>query len=165
LAKLLGHFTAQAKKKQPYSVVGIEHWDVNKKHPTSRYMTPNLEIKRDSACTQLIISLNYGFSNRFLERKSDISGFQVTIILFFPDFVRNEMITIPNVMPEKKLDDDSLYSFIVQIPAGADSYIACFKAEACVGGVPIETKDNVRKAMSLYQSGMLNEVEEIGEPA
>ena len=56
---------------------------------------------------------------------------------------------------EKRLDDLAPYSFIVQIPDGAESYLAWFKAEALFRNSPIAKEGNVDKVMCLLESGLL----------
>jgi hypothetical protein len=151
--KLVKHFARQTKEYKDYSVMGIENWDLNKEYATSRIMGPNVEIKTDPSSPILHITVNYNFSKRFLERKKDITHFRIMIIVMFPDFINNKIITIPVVLPDKLLEDKTPYSFIVQIPAAARSYLACFKAEACINELVTEDSGKVDKAMCLIKSG------------
>jgi hypothetical protein len=152
--RLVKHFAAQAKKGEPYSVTGIENWDLNLNYLTSRLMTVKVEISPNEEFSSLEISVNYSLSKRFLERKKDISAFRVTLIFLFPDFKNHEIKTIPFVLPDKLLTDSSLYAFIVRVPPRANSYLVCFKAEACVNGKLHQNALNVDKAMCLIQSGI-----------
>ncbi len=152
--RLVSHFAAQAKGGDPYSVTGIEHWDLNNQYPTSRLMTAQVKITPDDHFSILEVSVNYKFSNRFLQRKKDITAFRITMIFLFPDFKNNEMITIPIVLPDKLLADVAPYAFIVQVPRRANSYLACFKAEACAKGMIHQKSPNVDKAMCLIKSGI-----------
>jgi hypothetical protein len=151
--RLVKHFAAQAKKGDGYSVAGIEHWDLNAQYATSRLMTPHVKIKPDDQFSNLEVSINYTFSKRFLERKKDITAFRITMIFLFPDFKSNEIITIPFVLPDKLLSDSALYAFIIQVPSRANSYLVCFKAEACANGELHQNSSNVDKAMCLIGSG------------
>jgi hypothetical protein len=152
--KLVSHFAAQAKEGDPYSVTGIEHWDLNNHYSTSRLMTAQVEISPDDHFSNLEVSVNYQFSNRFLQRKKDITAFRITMIFLFPDFKNNEIITNPVVLPDKLLSDSAPYSFIIHIPRTADSYLACFKAEACKNGKLYQNSRNVDIAMCLIKSGI-----------
>jgi hypothetical protein len=152
--KLVKHFAAQAKKGDVYSVAGIGEWDLNDAYPTSRLMTTNVEIVPTDEFSSLQISINYAFSNRFLQRKKDIMAFRITSIFLFPDFKRNEIITIPVVLPDKLMSDSSLYAFIQQVPARANSYLVCFKAEACANGTLHQNSPNIDKAMCFVGAGM-----------
>jgi hypothetical protein len=147
--KLLKHFALQTKEGRDYSVIGIENWDLNNEYPTSRLMYPTVKITRTESASELLVEVSYFFSDRFLERKKSITGFQVTVIFLFPDFIRNEIITIPNQLPVKALEDNATYSFIQQIPEGSESFLVCFKAEACFNGELIKGSGNVDKAMCL----------------
>ena len=89
-----------------------------------------VKIKPDDDFSNLEVRVNYAFSKRFLERKKDIAAFRVTMIFLFPDFNKNEIITIPVVLPDKLLNDAAPYEFIVRIPRRANSFLVCFKAEA-----------------------------------
>jgi hypothetical protein len=151
--KLIEHFARQVKEYKDYSVLGIENWDLNKEYPTSRIMAPNVKIETDPFSPILNITVSYTFGKRFLERKKSITSFRITIVVMFPDFIDNEIITIPVVMPDKLLEDVAPYSFIVQIPTGASSYLACFKAEACIHNVVTEDSGKIDKAMCLIKSG------------
>ena len=151
--RLLKHFAAQAKKDEGYSVTGIENWDLNVQYLTSRIMTVSVEIRPEHNFSTLEVEVNYTFSRRFLERKSDITAFRVTLIFLFPDFRNNKIKTIPFVLPDKLLSDSALYSFIVEPPRRANSYLCCFKAEACRNGELHQKSDNVGKAMCLIASG------------
>ena len=153
--RLVKHFAVQTKEKKDYSVLGMNEWDLNNAYPTSRIMTPSMKVDVNPSESVLHISFNYYFSDRFLERKGDIYAFQITIILLFPDFVKNEIAVLPTVLPEKPLNDLATYSFIVQIPRGAASYIACLKAEALSRSIPISEKGNVNKVMRLMETGLL----------
>ena len=153
--RLVKHFAAQAKKGDMYSIVGIEHWDFNAEHLTSRIMAPDVEIKPVADLTDLQVEVNYTFSKRFLERKSDITAFRITFIFLFPDFKNNRIKIIPFVLPDKLLTDSALYSFLVQPPRRANSYLCCFKAEACRNGEIQQSKGNAGKAMCLLTSGQL----------
>jgi hypothetical protein len=153
--RLVKHFAAQAKKGDVYSVNGIEHWDFNLEYLTSRIMAPKVKIEPDDHFSNLEVSINYTFSNRFLERKSDITAFRITLIFLFPDFKNNRIKTIPFVLPDKLLTDSALYSFMVHVPRQANSYLCCFKAEACRNGELHQNKGNTGKAMSLLTSGQL----------
>lgn len=150
--KLVKHFARQAKLFKDYSVLGIEHWDLNQRYLTSKLMSPCVKIDADPSSSTLNITVNSEFSKRFLLRKKDITSFRITIIVMFPDFIANEITTIPIVLPDKLLDDETPFSFIVQIPPGASSYLACFKAEACVDNKIVERPGNIDKAMSLITS-------------
>lgn len=153
--KLVKHFASQAKLFQDYSVSGIVDWDLNLKEPTSRIMAPTVKIETDNNSSILNIAVSYILSNRFLERKKDITGFRITLILMFPDFISNEVTTIPIVLPDKLLKDEAPYLFIVEIPPGATSYLACFKAEALINNLLIENSHHWDKAMCLIESGAL----------
>ncbi len=152
--RLVKHFATQAKKGDAYSVSGIANWDLNTRYLTSRIMGVSDDIKPAEDFSNLEVSLNYTFSQRFMERKSDISAFRITLIFLFPDFKNNKIKTIYFVMPDKLLNDTSPYSFMVEVPRRANSYLCCFKAEACRNGEPIQNKQNIGKAMCLIASGM-----------
>jgi len=155
--RLVKHFAAQAKTGDAYSVTGIEHWDLNAQYPTSRIMTARVKITPDDHFTNLVVTVDYEFSKRFLQRKKDITAFRITMIFLFPDFENNEIITIPVVLPDKLLSDAAPYSFIIQSPPRAMSYLACFKAEACAKGELHQNSFNVDKAMCLIGSGTRDE--------
>jgi hypothetical protein len=152
--RLVKHFAAQAKKGDVYSIAGIEHWDLNERYFTSRLMTTRVKIEPDELFSNLEVSVNYEFSKRFLERRKAIQSFRVTMIFLFPDFKKNEIITDPIVLPDKLLSDAAPYEFIVPIPRRANSYLVCFKAEACAHGELHQISPNVDKAMCLIGSGM-----------
>jgi hypothetical protein len=151
--KLVKHFAAQAKKGEAYNVTGIENWDFNTQYLTSRIMGVDDEIKPKNDFSYLEVNLNYTLSKRFLERKSDITSFRITLIFLFPDFKNNRIKTIPFVLPDKLLSDSSLYSFIVDIPRRANSYLCCFKAEPFRNGEIHQNTKNVNIAMCLLASG------------
>ena len=151
--RLVKHFAAQAKKGDMYSVTGIENWDLNLQYLTSRIMTASVEITPEHDFSNLEVEVNYTFSKRFLERKSDITAFRITLIFLFPDFRNNKIKTIPFVLPDKLLSDSAMYSFIVGVPRHANSYLCCFKAEACGNGELHQNSGNVGKAMCLIVSG------------
>lgn len=152
--RLVKHFAAQAKEGDIYSVAGIEDWDLNAQYATSRIMAPNVKIKPDDQFSNLEVSVNYTFSKRFLQRKKDITAFRITMIFLFPDFNKNEIITTPVVLPDKLLSDSAFYEFIFQVPPRVNSYLVCFKAEACAHGVLHQNSPNVDKAMCLIGWGM-----------
>jgi hypothetical protein len=152
--RLVKHFAAQAKKGDTYSVNGIGNWDLNDMYLTSRLMTPDVEITPNDEFSNLKITINYTFSKRFLERRKDITSFRITFIFLFPDFKNNHILTTPVVLPDKLLTDSTLYAFIVQIPRRANSYLVCFKAEACTNGEVNQITPNVDKAMCLIGSGI-----------
>ncbi len=152
--RLVKHFAGQAKEGVAYNVAGIEYWDLNAVYPTSRLMATRVKITPDDHFSNLEVSVNYRFSNRFLQRKKDITAFRITIIFLFPDFKNHEVITIPVVLPDKLLSDSAPYSFIIQPPRRANSYLACFKAEACANGGLHQNSFNVDKAMCLIESGI-----------
>ena len=154
--KLMKHFARQAKEGRDYSVTGIVNWDLNNEYPTSRLMYPTVKISRTESVSELFVELSYFFNDRFLERKNRITGFQITVIFLFPDFIRNEIIVIPNQLPVKPLEDNATYSFIQPIPEGGESFLVCFKAEACENGFQIKDSGNVNKAMCLLESGFTN---------
>jgi hypothetical protein len=153
--RLVKHFALQAKKHEDYSVIGIKEWDLNQQYPTSRLMYPTVEFDLDPLRSELHISVSYFFNDRFLERKNNITDFRITIILLFPDFIKNEIITIASTLPEKKMEDSAKYEFIQLIPEGAGSWLGCFKAEASVLGVPVPGSGNVDKAMCLLEGGII----------
>jgi hypothetical protein len=132
--RLVKHFAAQAKNGNAYSVTGIENWDFNSQYLTSRLMTVSVEVTPEDDFSNLEVGVNYTLSRRFLERKSDITAFRITLIFLFPDFRNNTNKTIPFVPPDKLLTDSAIYSFIVRVPRHANSYLCCFKAEACKNG-------------------------------
>lgn len=152
--RLVKHFAAQAKKGDTYSVNGIEYWDLNDRYLTSRLMAPDVEIKPNDEFSNLNITINYNFSNRFLERRKDITSFRITLIFLFPDFKNNQMKTNPVVLPDKLLTDSALYAFMVEIPPSANSYLVCFKAEAFTNEELNQITPNVDKAMCLIGSGI-----------
>ena len=117
-------------------------------------MTTQVKITPDDHFSNLEVSVNYALSKRFLQRKKDITAFRITLIFLFPDFKNNEIITIPIVLPDKLLTDAAPYAFIVQVPRRANSYLACFKAEACAKGLIHQKTPNVDKAMCLIKSGI-----------
>jgi hypothetical protein len=156
--RLVKHFFAQAKEGVAYSVAGIEYWDLNAVYPTSRLMATHVKITPIDNFSNLEVSVNYTFSKRFLQRKKDITAFRITLIFLFPDFKNNGIITIPVVLPDKLLTDSAPYAFIIQVPPRANSYLACFKAEACAKGVLHQNSSNLDKSMCLIESGILNHV-------
>lgn len=151
--RLVKHFAAQAKAGEEYSVTGIGEWNLNDQYLTSRLMTTRVKITSDSRFSNLEVTVDYGLSKRFLERKKDITAFRITMIFLFPDFKSNEIKTIPVVLPDKLLGDLVPYLFIVRVPPKANSYIACFKAEACVKTELSQDSSNTDKAMCLIGSG------------
>jgi hypothetical protein len=151
--RLVKHFAGQAKKAETYSVTGIEDWDLNAQYPTSRIMTVSVKITPDDHFSNLEVEVNYYFSKRFLERKSDITAFRITLIFLFPDFRNNKIKTIPFVLPDKLLSDSALYSFIVRVPRHANSYLVCYKAEACKNAELDQNSGNAGIAMCLIASG------------
>jgi hypothetical protein len=152
--RLVKHFAAQAKKGDLYSVTGIENWDLNGQYLTSRILMANVKITPEDDFSNLEIEVNYTFSKRFLERKSDITAFRVTLIFLFPDFRNNKIKTMSFVLPDKLLSDSALYSFIVEPPRRANSYLCCFKAEACRNDELYQNSGIVGKAMCLIASGV-----------
>ncbi|HLA59237.1 MAG TPA: hypothetical protein VK622_10770 [Puia sp.] len=56
-------------------------------------------------------------------------------------------------MPDKLLSDSALYAFIIDVPRRANSYLVCFKAEACANGKLHQHSPNVDQAMCLIASG------------
>jgi hypothetical protein len=154
--RLVKHFAAQTKIGDAYSVSGIELWDLNARYQTSRLLTPQVLITPDDHFSNLVVSVNYVFSMRFLQRKKNITAFRITMIFLFPDFKNNKIITIPVVLPDKLLNDTAPYAFVIQTPRRSNSYLACFKAEACTNGVLHQNTPNVDKAMCLIQSGIRN---------
>jgi hypothetical protein len=151
--RLVKHFALQGKLGAPYSVTGIEYWDLNAAHPTSRIIVPMVEIIPQDDFSSLVVKVNYSFSTRFLQRKRDVTSFRITLIFLFPDFEKNEITTVPHVMPDKLLNDFEPCSFIVEVPRRANSYLACFKAEACLNGEIYQNTHHVNKAMCLLRSG------------
>jgi len=151
--RLVKLFAGQAKKGEPYSVTGIEDWDLNVQYLTSRIMTVSVKITPEDDFSNLEVEVNYYFSKRFLERKSNITAFRITLIFLFPNFKNNKIKTIPYVLPEKLLSDSALYSFIVRVPRHASSYLVCYKAEACKNGELDQNSGNAGKAMCLIASG------------
>lgn len=152
--RLVKHFAAQAKNGEPYSVAGITGWDFNDQYRINKIMTVSVIITPADNFSNLEVSVNYYFSNRFLERKSDITAFRNTLIFLFPDFRNNRIETIPFVLPDKLLTDTAVYSFIVSLPRHANSFLVCFKAEACRNGKLWENSGNIGKAMCLIDSGL-----------
>ncbi len=152
---LVKHFAGQKKNGEAYSVDKMDIADINKSYPTRRLMYPFVELNIDTLSSTMQISINYTFSTRFLGRKRDIDGFQNTVIILFPDFINNTIITIPVPMPIKALADVSPHVFMQKIPPGASSYILCFKAEACVKGQVTTDSCNVDKAMRILKSGKI----------
>ena len=151
--RLVKHFAAQAKSGDAYSVAGIEHLELNDRYLTSRLMSTHVKITPDENFSNLEVEVNYTLSKRFLQRKKDITSFRITMIFLFPDFKYNEIKTTPVVLPDKLLTDSAPYAFIVRIPSKANSYLACFKAEACLNGMIHQNTRNVDKAMCLLGSG------------
>jgi hypothetical protein len=152
--RLVNHFAAQAKNGDLYSVTGIENWDLNVQYLTSRIMMASVKITPERDFSNLEVEVNYTFSKRFLERKSGITAFRITLIFLFPDFRNNKIKTIPIVLPDKLLSDSALYSFIVEPPRYANSYLCCFKAEACRNGELHQNSGNAGIAMCLITSGV-----------
>jgi hypothetical protein len=152
--KMLKHFARQAKEGMDYSVSGMPESDLNSEYPTSRIMAPVVKVSRTASITELHVEVSYFFNSRFLERKARINGFQITVIFLIPDFVRNRIITLPNLLPVKALDDEAKYSFIQQIPEDAGSWLICFKAESCIDGVPEKDAGHSGKVMCLMGDGL-----------
>ncbi len=61
---------------------------------------------------------------------------------------------MPVVLPDKLLGDSALYEFIFQIPPRVNSYLVCFKAEACLNGMLHQNSPNLDKAMCLIGWGI-----------
>ncbi len=151
--RLLKHFAAQAKKGEQYSVAGIENWEIRPDYPTGRILAAGVKIKSAEQISNLEVSLKYVFSKRVLERNTD-TAFRITLIFFFPDFANNTIIVTPHVLPDKPVTDVELTRFIIELPADANSYLLCLKAEGCVNGVVSQNSGNVNKAMSFVGSGI-----------
>jgi hypothetical protein len=93
--RLVKHFAAQAKAGGAYSVSGIMLWDLNARFLTSRHLTPHVLIAPDDLFSNLVVSVNYSLSARFLQRKKNITAFRINMIFLFPDFNNNKIVTIP----------------------------------------------------------------------
>jgi hypothetical protein len=133
---LIKHFAAQAKKNEKYSIVDI--WapmDVNKEYPMYRLMdTMSVREHVDKSSLSMQVNVQYKLSERFMGRSHYKDGTQVTIIIMFPDFENNEIEVVSNIMPIRKLNDTDTYSFIINIPVSATSYLIFCKAEATEKG-------------------------------
>lgn len=150
--KMVKHFAGQAKRGEAYSVKGIGSWDLNEKYRTSRIMTNQTEVKHDDEFSTIRMTVNYTFSNRFLERKKDINAFRITIIILFPDFNNSHINALPFILPDKLLEDTGSYAFVVDIPPSANSYLVCFKAEPLKNGEIYQNANNIDICMSLISS-------------
>ncbi len=112
------------------------------------------DIKPKDEFSYLEVNINYTLSKRFLERKSDITAFRITLIFLFPDFKNNRIKTIPFVLPDKILSDYSLYSFIVTYTAPGKFISLLFQSGSLQNGEIQQNTKNAGIAMCLLASGM-----------
>jgi hypothetical protein len=144
---LVKHFTKQLNKGEKYSVKGLENMDLNKNYPLSRMMSLQVEVKPEPASLFLMIKIKSVLADRFLKRCPYVNGMQLTFIGLFPDFERNDIDVTHVVLPVRTLKDEDTYSFIMDIPASATSYLLCCKAEGSQNGLVIDSNREVSKAM------------------
>ncbi len=154
--KLVRHFAAQAKNRQDYSVTDLELFDINKNYPLANVLNSrSMKVNIDMPALTMELTCNYTLGSRFLKRSSYLDSMQLTVIALFPDFKENDIIVNSVVLPAKKLSDNEPYSFIMNIPAIATSYLLCWKIEGCENGIVTDDSGNSKKAMYLMKAGYL----------
>jgi hypothetical protein len=146
---LVKHFTKLLNKGEKYSVNGFTDMDINKNYPISRMMMLQVLVKLDLPSLSMTINIKSTMVDRFLKRCPYINGIQLTFIGLFPDFEGNEIEVMPIVLPVRPLKDEDTYSFIMNIPASATSYMLCCKAEGCEDGQVYNGNWEVTKAMTV----------------
>jgi hypothetical protein len=149
---LVKHFTRQLNKSEKYSVKGLMNLNLNKNYPLSRMMSLGVQVKMEPPSLSMMINIKSTMEDRFLKRCQYINGIQLTFIGLFPDFEGNEIEVMPIVLPVRPLKDEDTYSFIMNIPASATSYMLCCKAEGCKDGQVINGNREVTKAMIVETS-------------
>lgn len=154
--RLVKHFAAQAKNGEDYSVTGLEFFDINTKYPITNILySRSMEVNIDMPSLSMQLTCNYTLTERFLKRKSNLDGMQLTVIALFPDFKENDITVEKAVLPVKKIDDKTPYSFILPIPAIATEYMLCWKIEGCIRGIVHEGSGEAAKAVYIEKSGKL----------
>jgi hypothetical protein len=153
--RLVAHFARQAKQGLPYSVAGIADWEIDMHQKTGETMMPHVGVVVQKSSGTMQIMVNYTLSRRCMERGKRLSGFRITIIVLFPEFISNEITIVPTVLPERPLNDKSPYLFLIDIPTGADSYLLCFKADPCKDGKPDLDPRYPYKVMKILTSGKI----------
>lgn len=152
--RLVEHFAGQAKKKEDYSVIGLENRDINLNYPLTDILDfRSMEVNIDMPSLSMELTCNYGPKARFMKRTPYVDGLQLTVIVLFPDFKENDITVESTVLPIKKLNDNAPYSFILNIPVIATEYLICWKIEGCEKGMTKNT--NVTKAVYLEEAGKL----------
>jgi hypothetical protein len=143
---LLKHFTGQLKRGEPYSVTGLENKDINKNYPLSRIIAMAVQSLPDMLSLTMTISLTYNVQESFLKKSPKINGLQLTFIGIFPDFKENDRTVVSVTLPVMPIKDTGDYSFIMNIPVTAQSFILCCKVQGCQNGI----LDDARAARAMH---------------
>jgi hypothetical protein len=139
---LVKHFTAQAKKGEPYSLKGLEGKEIHKAYPLDRLIRGPVNVEGDMEQKTIRVSMDYWAEKRFLTRNPSTKGFQLTMIAFFVDFTRMQIAVSQQMLPFKYLTDKEPSVFSLAIPEGFSSYMLCCKAEGA------EDHKSVEKVLS-----------------
>lgn len=127
--------------------------NLHQKYPHGRLVKVFINAIIDRPHRAMHLSVNHQMNARVLERSKASRSIKLTFILLFPDFENNDIRTEAVSLPLKKLDDPTTYSFMMDIPAPATSYMLFWKAALCENG--IEEKSISSKTMVLEQVGEL----------
>jgi hypothetical protein len=149
---LLKHFTGQLKRGEPYSVTGLENKDINKNYPLSRIIAMEVETVPDMPTLAMTITLKSSVHESFIRKSPKINGLQLTFIGIFPDFKENDRTVVLVVLPVRPIKDTADYSFIMNIPVTAQSYILCCKVQGCQNGIVDDAK--AARAMHITNTGI-----------
>jgi hypothetical protein len=172
------HFNAQATKSEKFSVNNLlvhtdlagdddedinedpdKFWlkqypkDINQHYPSSEMLTMTVDVVVDMPTFTIQISIKHWMNARFLSRSDSRRSLQLTFIALFPDFEDNDISAESVELPIRGLKDTDTFSFLMNIPVAATSYMLFWKAEACHNGIP--EPDMNGKRMVLQRVGAL----------
>lgn len=162
--RLQKHFNAQARKGQKFSITDFlsarpeliermennkhiknsqnKWWlnqvseNINKNYPASgMFDTMSVEVNIDMPNLLMQVSVWHKMLPKFLTDRPYVDGLQLTFIVLFPDFEDNHVDVESVILPIRKPDDTDTFSFMMNIPVTANSYMLFWKAEGTQNGV------------------------------
>ena len=131
---LVKHFAAQANEGLEYSVVGLQSMDLHKYYTTSRIMSPAFNAQYNEVTGSLDMTFNHTPESSFLKRAHYVNGFRITIIAMFPDFRKNTIVTLSEVLPHRALRETVPVSFFIKVPGEAMQCLLGYKIEGTKDG-------------------------------
>jgi hypothetical protein len=139
-SRLVSFFRSQLKLDGKFDFSKVERFEIQERYPLDRFINARSTVKIDKKTSKLHAEILYDHHPEFKKVKY-IDGYMLTVIGIFPNLKKKTAQTTSLTSSVFKMTEP-LTPLLVELnlPPKAKDYMLCLKLDACINGVPTNTR-------------------------